>query len=95
MANESKQAPRTISLDSISSAVRQLGLARLPLMIHSSLRSFGRVEGGPQTVLDAFLEQGCTVMVPTFSSVYTIPPEPDQRLERNYPDDRVFDNLSL
>ena len=43
-------------------------------------------------MLDVFLEHGCTVIVPTFSRVYTIPPEPERRLERNYPDDNKFDN---
>jgi aminoglycoside N3'-acetyltransferase len=53
----------------IRKAIRSLGLAGLPVCVHSSLRSFGHVAGGADTVIDAFLDEGCTVVVPTFSAV--------------------------
>mgnify|MGYP002527390468 CR=1 FL=1 len=40
------------------------------VMVHSSLSSIGHVEGGAQTVVEAFLEllgRGGTLMVPTFT----------------------------
>jgi aminoglycoside 3-N-acetyltransferase len=37
------------------------------------MRSFGIVEGGADAVLDSFLAEGCTVMVPSFSAGYGIP----------------------
>lgn len=43
------------------------GLHGRPVVVHSSLASFGRVEGGAGTVVEAFLELGCTVVVPTFT----------------------------
>jgi len=54
-----------------------------PLLVHSSLRSFGRVSGGPRTVIDGLLAQGCTVMVPAFSLVYEITPPDGGRPLRN------------
>jgi aminoglycoside 3-N-acetyltransferase len=55
----------------IVSGLRQLGIADGDvLLVHSSLRSFGYVEGGPEAVIDALLESagaGGTVMVPTLT----------------------------
>ncbi|MFC1583030.1 AAC(3) family N-acetyltransferase [Planctomycetota bacterium] len=57
----------TITTNEINEAITALGLADQPLCIHSSFRSFGdTVEGGPETVANAFLDKGCTVMVPAF-----------------------------
>jgi aminoglycoside N3'-acetyltransferase len=63
-----------VSIRDISEAVRQLGLSRQPLCVHSSLRSFGWVEGGASAVLDGLLSEGCTVMVPAFSWTFAVPP---------------------
>ena len=52
-------------------------------MVHSSLRSFGHVEGGAGTVVDAVLSAGCTLLVPTFSDAYFVPTLPHQRPARN------------
>jgi aminoglycoside 3-N-acetyltransferase len=46
--------------------VDDLGLAGRPLCVHSSLRSFGWVEGGAEAVIRALLEAGCSVLVPAF-----------------------------
>jgi len=72
-----------VTATDICHAVSDLGLADLPLCIHSSLRSFGHVEGGPQAILDGFLADGCTVLVPAFSEYFEILPPADQRIERN------------
>ena len=37
------------------------------MVVHSSLASFGRVEGGAAAVVQAFLDEGCTIVVPAFS----------------------------
>ncbi|MBC8231958.1 AAC(3) family N-acetyltransferase [bacterium] len=60
-----------VSKEEIESGLRQLGLQPGALvMVHSSLSSFGYVEGGAETVIDSLLEtvgpEG-TVMVPTYS----------------------------
>ena len=58
----------------VTAAMRHLGLSGRPVCVHASLRSFGRVEGGAATVVDRLLAAGCTVMVPSFSWVYAVPP---------------------
>lgn len=62
-------------LEDIRAAITQMNLSGKPLCVHASLRSFGHVQGGAQTVVEGLLQQGCTVMVPTHSySTYHIPP---------------------
>lgn len=49
--------PTTVSKADIAAGVRQVGLrAGDVALLHSSLSSMGWVEGGPDTVIDAFLE---------------------------------------
>jgi aminoglycoside 3-N-acetyltransferase len=74
-----------VTSETIRDATRELGLAGLPLEVHSSLSSFGHVEGGAATVVDALLAEGCTVVVPTFtrSPSYLVDPPEAMRPERN------------
>ena len=58
----------------LQNALRSLGLSGQSICVHSSLRSFGYVEGGAETVVQAFLEEGSTLMVPAFSWGYAVPP---------------------
>lgn len=52
----------------ISKAADDLALSGRPVMLHASLRSFGEpVNGGVDTLLDALLARGCTVLVPAFT----------------------------
>ena len=57
----------------IERAVRAGGLAGRPVCLHSSLRSFGSVSGGPEAVIDAFLAAGATLLVPTASACFAAP----------------------
>src|SRR5688500_10367636 len=75
--------PVSVALADIRSALRRLGLSGQPVCAHSSLRSFGHVEGGARTVVDAFLAERCTLMVPTHSYAFSVRPLPHQRPERN------------
>ena len=77
--------------EAIRAGVRELGLSGLPLEVHSSLSSFGRVEGGAATVVDSLLAEGCTVVVPTFTSpAYLVEPPEAMRLDRNGVDYESF-----
>jgi aminoglycoside 3-N-acetyltransferase len=60
-----------VTRDDITAGLRQLGLrAGESVMVHSSLKSFGRVTGGAQTVIEALMEvltpQG-TLLMPSFN----------------------------
>ncbi len=56
------------------------GLNGKALCVHSSYRSFGHVEGGPNAIVDALLEAGSSVMVPTFTTSMRVPPPEDWKL---------------
>lgn len=69
-----------VQTSDIEVAARELGLADHPVCVHSSLRSFGHVEAGAQSVVDGLLSAGCTVLVPTFSwQAFALPPPDDLR----------------
>jgi aminoglycoside 3-N-acetyltransferase len=60
-----------VTRQDIAGGLRELGLAKGDtVVVHSSLRSFGKVDGGAETVVDAILDvigpQG-TLVVPTFN----------------------------
>lgn len=58
----------TISAERLDRAAAELALADLPVMLHTSLRSFAEpVAGGADAILDALLSRGCTVLVPSFT----------------------------
>lgn len=80
----------TVTESDIRNGVGDLNIADRPLCVHSALRSFGHVEGGPQTVIDGLLAEGCTVVVPAFNYNVEIPPPDDVRIERNGMDDREY-----
>ena len=73
----------SVTTDDIRAAVRRVGLTGQALCVHSSLRSFGHVEGGARAVVDGLLAEGCTVLVPTFSYEFSVRPLPHQRPVRN------------
>lgn len=66
--------------------------------LYSSYKSFGGVVGGPNTIIDAFLDCGCTLLVPTFTYNYVAYPPLDGTLYKNngiglddlYEDDKIF-----
>jgi aminoglycoside 3-N-acetyltransferase len=72
-----------VSHAELNAAVVRAGLAGRAVCVHASLRSFGRVAGGPQAVVTAFLEQGCTLLVPAFTWTYGIPAPAHLRYPRN------------
>jgi aminoglycoside N3'-acetyltransferase len=72
-----------VTTKDIRKAVQSLSLSNKPLCIHASLRSFGWVKGGPLTVIEGFLVEGCTVVVPTFSYDLAVPPPESMRLPQN------------
>lgn len=72
-----------VTLANIRQAIRELGLSGQPVCLHTSLRSFGVVEGGVGAIVRGFLDEGCTVLAPTFSYGFMIPPPPDQRPANN------------
>lgn len=63
----------SISKSDIIRAIESLGLKNATVCIHSSLKSFGHVEGGAPSIINAFLDSGCTIVVPGFIYSNSIP----------------------
>jgi aminoglycoside N3'-acetyltransferase len=84
-----------VTSEDIRQAVQDLRLSNKPVCIHASLRSFGWVEGGPLAVVDGFLAEGCTIVVPTFSYEFAVPPPEDVRLPRNGYDYEAIEESDL
>jgi aminoglycoside 3-N-acetyltransferase len=57
----------TIRLRDLLFGLRELHLADAPVIVHSSLKSFGQVEGGAGTVVNALVGALNRVIVPTFT----------------------------
>lgn len=72
-----------ISSCEIIEAIDTLGLFGKSVCLHSSMRSMGRVEGGPSVIIDAFLDKGCTLVAPTFSYNFMVDPPLHLQVERN------------
>jgi len=65
-----------VSFHEIFSGLRQLGLDKQsPVIIHTSLSSFGEIRGGVDTLLGAMLSSFNAIMVPTFTYKTMIIPE--------------------
>lgn len=60
----------------IAAVLSDLGLSDGVLCVHSSLRSFGTVAGGPDAIIDGVLDVGATLLVPTSSSRFCKAPKP-------------------
>jgi len=63
--------------------IRGHGLGGKVVVVHSSLASFGTVGGGAAAVAQAFLDEGCTIVVPAFSYWCEVNPPPGMQLARN------------
>ena len=67
-------AKMTVRLRDLLLGLRDLRLADAPVIVHSSLKSFGQVEGGAVTVVNALVAVFSTVIVPTFTYKTMITP---------------------
>jgi aminoglycoside 3-N-acetyltransferase len=68
----------------LGSALDRLGVAGTPVEIHVSLKSFPRIEGGPATLVDAFLSAGSTIVMWTSAhEAFRMPAPLDDRPRRN------------
>jgi len=75
---------RQVTRAELAAAISGLSLEGAPVAVHVSLRSFPRVDGGPATLVGAFLDLGCTLLVPTMANtLFGIPAPLHDRPIRN------------
>jgi len=82
----------TINKQQILEMLNQLEIPSSKVVVHSSLSSFGQVDGGANTIIDALLETYKTVMMPAFSWEANTCPPVDDRPENNGCDYAFYDN---
>ncbi|PKG39370.1 AAC(3) family N-acetyltransferase [Psychromonas sp. Urea-02u-13] len=56
-----------VNKQQLDQSIKTLNLNNKVILLHSAYGSFGGVEGGPNCVIDCFLNAGCTLVVPTFT----------------------------
>jgi len=64
-----------LTIDDFNAALENFGLGKKPAIAHASLRSFGAIEGGAETVLRALLKHVGGLIMPTFTYKTMIVPE--------------------
>jgi aminoglycoside 3-N-acetyltransferase len=64
-----------LTRDNFTSALQNLGLENKPAIAHASLRSFGPVEGGAETVLGALLASLSGLIMPAYTYKTMITPD--------------------
>lgn len=78
------ESATTVTKQDIQQAIEELEIRGHSVCLHSSLSSIGNVEGGANAVVDAFLESGCTLLVPAFTGGhFEVHPDEDQLLQQN------------
>lgn len=64
----------SVTSNDIACAILSLDISGKIIFLHSSIKSFGYVEGGVSAIIEPFLERDCTVVVPTFYYDAIVPP---------------------
>jgi aminoglycoside 3-N-acetyltransferase len=64
-----------IGITELKSAFQELGLTDKPVIVHSSLKRFGPIEGGSNTVIQALLDSTNGLIVPAFTYLTMVTPE--------------------
>jgi aminoglycoside 3-N-acetyltransferase len=65
----------TVSFTDLRTALFKLGLSHTPVIAHASLKAFGEVVGGAETLLRAALDSVWSLVMPTFTYKTMITPE--------------------
>jgi aminoglycoside 3-N-acetyltransferase len=65
----------SVSLPVLKTGLSKLGLTRHLVIAHASLKAFGYIEGGAETMLDALLDSTRGIIMPTFTYKTMLNPE--------------------
>jgi len=80
-----------ITKNTIHHAIQAVGVRNNCVCIHSSLKSFGsQIDGGAEAIISAFIDDKCTVMVPSFDDDCEIYPPKHLRPKQNATSDFTY-----
>jgi len=74
---------KTTTIQQVVNAIQEMGLGKGVVLMHSSLKSFGHLEGGADTLIRAFLDVDSTLIVPTFTYDCKVPAPMEKRYPQN------------
>lgn len=83
---------KSITSRDIRAGFERLGIVGKRVVVHSSLRSFGHVDGGAETVVSEMINSFETILVPGFCWESNAPPPSHDRPEQNGCDYSFYDN---
>ena len=70
------------SIQQINDAITELGIEGSSVVVHSSLKSFGDLEGGTTGLIEVLKKRFSNIMMPAFSTTFiTRPPENDHPVQ--------------
>jgi aminoglycoside 3-N-acetyltransferase len=64
-----------VSLSDLKTGLAKLGLIKNLVIVHASLKAFGHIEGGAETMLSALLDSVSGIIMPTFTYKTMLNPE--------------------
>lgn len=64
-----------LTLADLRDSFRELRLTERPVIVHASVKSFGLIQGGAETLMRALLESTASLIVPTFTYKTMVTPE--------------------
>lgn len=82
-----------VTKEDIKSTIKELNLDGRSISLHSSYKSFGGQIDSPKTIIDSFIELGCTLLTPTFSYNYLLNPNKENRPLQNDWDYSIIDPI--
>jgi aminoglycoside 3-N-acetyltransferase len=76
MTAQPESRPPAVTVPDVVAGLKAIGAEGRPLCVHASVRSFGHLEDGPRTILEAARELEITLLVPTstFQMCLVAPP---------------------
>ncbi|KXF82089.1 AAC(3) family N-acetyltransferase [Enterovibrio coralii] len=78
----------------LKATISSLKLENKVVYIHCGMRSFSTHKPNPASLIQCFLEAGCTVVVPTFNyDTLCLPPEENRYLQNGHRGEWMFDNI--
>ena len=79
-----------VTVEDLIKVIREERLSDKNICIHSSIKSFGGLENGPYGIIESFLKENCTILVPTFSEKYEANPVENMMPKQNGYDDSLI-----
>jgi aminoglycoside 3-N-acetyltransferase len=72
-----------VSRETLADGLLRLGLTGKSVAVHTSLRSFGRIEGGAKAVIHGLQSVCPTILMPGFQCAAKVLPPPEKRYRQN------------